>query len=152
MLQNHVIMLCFDARIISLLYSTKQVIMLHNSPLRSHVRNILQRTKRSAIVLALAQARLALSWANPKKYRHCASELTDPASPASFSSLETVVNVADARLPVVPGPCSTIFTRSRGNCACASCVRGKFTNNNNYYYASIMLVAFEDQYYAQNYA
>ena len=29
MLQNHVIMLCFDARIISLLRSTKQVIMLH---------------------------------------------------------------------------------------------------------------------------
>ena len=29
MLQSHVIMLCFDARIISPLCSTKQVIMLH---------------------------------------------------------------------------------------------------------------------------
>ena len=45
------------------------------------------------LVLAFTQARLALSWVDPRKYRHCASELTDPASPASFSSLETVVNV-----------------------------------------------------------
>ena len=44
------------------------------------------------------QARLALSWVDPRKYRHCVTELPDPASPASFSSLETVVNVADARL------------------------------------------------------
>ena len=92
------------------------------------------------IVLAFAQARLALSWVDPRKYRHCASELTDPASPASFSSLETVVNVADARLPVVPSLCSAIFTlcveTAHAHHACAE----KFTN-----YASIMLVAFEDQ-------
>ena len=79
------------------------------------------------LVLAFTQARLALSWVDPRKYRHCASELTDPASPASFSSLETVVNVADARLLVVPPLCSAIFTRPRGNCACASCVCRKIS-------------------------
>ena len=77
------------------------------------------------LVVAFAQARLTLSWVDPRKYWHCASELTDPASPASFSSLETVVNVADARLPVIPGLCSAIFTRPHGNCACTSCVHGK---------------------------
>ena len=66
------------------------------------------------LVLAFMQARLALSWVDPRKYRHCASELTDRAYPTSFSSLETVVNVADARPPVVPGLCSAILTHPRG--------------------------------------
>ena len=75
-------------------------------------------------VLAFTQARSALSWVDLRKYRHCALELTDPASSTYFFSLETVINVADARLPVVPGICPAIFTRPRGNCTCASCVHG----------------------------
>ena len=54
-------------------------------------------------VLAFTQARLSLSLVDPREYRHRASELPDPASPASFSSLETVMNVADDRLLVIPG-------------------------------------------------
>ena len=77
------------------------------------------------LVLAFTQARLVLSWVDPRKYRNYALELTNPVSPTSFSLLETVVNVADARLLVVTGICSAIFTRPCENCACASCVRGK---------------------------
>ena len=55
------------------------------------------------LVLAFTQARLVFSWVDPRNYRHCASEFPDSASAASFSSLETVVNVADTRLLVVPG-------------------------------------------------
>ena len=39
-------------------------------------------------------------------------ELTDPASPAFFSSLEIVVNGADARLLVVPGLYVQLFLAS----------------------------------------